>query len=138
LTSTNLSSVIPWDDTAPTNTEGTQILSQAITPAAAANKIFCTVSLQAQNDNGGGSGLNIVSLFRGSTCINATWSGGIANIPLNYLDLPSTTSSTTYSVRIGPDDGAAIIRLNGTTNAGGGRKFGGASAATLTVMEIKN
>jgi hypothetical protein len=89
VTSTNLNSVIPWDDTTPTNTEGTQILSQAITPAAAANKIFCTVSLQAQNDNGGGSGLNIVSLFRGSICINATWSGGVGSVPLDYLDAPN-------------------------------------------------
>lgn len=137
VTSTNLSSVIPWDDTTPTNTEGTQVLSQAITPATTSNKIFCAVSLQVQNDNGGGNGANIVSLFRGSTCINARWSVGVGTVPIDYLDSPSTTSSTTYSVRVGPDDGAAVIRLNGTTNAGGARKFGGISAATLTLMEIK-
>jgi transposase len=133
VTSTNLSSVIPWDDTTPTNTEGTQVLSQAITPAATSNKIFCAVSLQMQNDNGGGNGANIVSLFRGSTCINARWSVGVGTVPIDYLDSPSTTSSTTYSVRVGPDDGAAVIRLNGTTNAGGARRFGGISAATLTL-----
>lgn len=138
LTSVNLSSAIPWDDTTPTNTEGTQILSQAITPTAATSKIFCTIGIQAHNDNGGGNGFNIVSLLRGSTCISATWSAGVGNIPLHYLNSPSTTSSTTYSVRVGPDDGASIMRLNGTVNGGGARKFGGVSAATLTIMEIKN
>ena len=87
LTSVNLSSAIPWDDTTPTNTEGTQILSQAITPTAATSKIFCTIGIQAHNDNGGGNGFNIVSLLRGSTCISATWSAGVGNIPLHYLEL---------------------------------------------------
>jgi hypothetical protein len=137
VTSVNLSSAIPWDDTTPTNAEGTQVLSQAITPAATSSKIFCSVGLQAQNDNSAGLGLIVVSLFRGSTCINATWAGPIVTIPLDYLDSPSTTSSTTYSVRIGPDDGASVIRLNGTINSGGARRFGGISAATLILKEIK-
>jgi len=132
-----ISMAIPWDDTVPTSTEGTQVLSQAITPSAAANKVLCSVTMQAQNDGGAGSNICAASLFRGATCIAAQWIGSLGVIAFELLDSPATTSSTTYSVRVGPDNAGAVLALNGTSTPSVARKFGGASAATLILKEIK-
>lgn len=133
----NLTVLIPDDDTVPTSTEGTQILSQAITPTDNTNKILCEVSLWGDhNVSVDASGSASAALFRGTTCIQVARAGNEGrerSISFSFLDSPATTSATTYTVRVGPNDGGDIIRLNGTTSA---RLFGGASSCTLTVMEI--
>jgi hypothetical protein len=136
VTNANLTTVIPADDTIPQSTEGTQVLSQAIIPASSSNKILCIYSGWGEGD-GTSTSFASASLFRGTTCINASTvhevaSGQAAVHSITHLDSPATTSSTTYSVRVGPD--AGTVRLNGLFNA---RLFGGASACTLTLMEIK-
>lgn len=131
----DLSTAIPADDTVPLIGEGTEVLTLAITPASASNKILCLVQLW------GATITNVIvtaALFRGSTCINATGLGGntggsgVQDMTINHLDSPASASAQTYSVRVGPASGTT--RLNGQTS---GRLYGGTSVCTLTLMEIK-
>lgn len=129
---TSITATISRNDTAPTSTSGTEILSQAITPAATANKVLVRF-----NAWGTHSGIleSTAVICRGSTVIQVCSSGTQSNEPAvfscEFLDSPSTASSVTYSVRIGVSTGT--FRLNGTT----ARLFGGTSFATLTLQEIK-
>ena len=128
---------IPVDDTIPQNTEGFQILTQAITPRSAANVLFIahvgvySVSTAAQV---------AVALFQDSTA-NAiaavsSWSGtanGTITIPLIYQMQAGTTSSTTFKIRAGGSTGT--VGVNGLALAGT-RVFGGTSYSGLSVVEI--
>lgn len=131
---TDLSTTIPLDDTTPTSSEGTEVLSQAITPADNTNKVLCIVHVW-----GATASANvpmIAALFRGTTCIQvASVTFNSANFPdciaFTFLDSPASASAQTYSVRVGASSGNA--RLNGSA---AGRQFGGATSSTLTLMEI--
>ena len=129
----SVTSVIAKSDTAPTGSSGTQILSQAITPSSSSNKVLVRFSAWMTNS----AAIHSVAIIcRGSTVIQAT--GGYAStsertrLDAEFLDSPNTTSSTTYSVRLGSNSGT--VYLNGSTSA---REYGGTSNATLTVQEIK-
>jgi hypothetical protein len=153
-TNADLTTHIPYDDTIPQSTEGTQVLSTSITPADNTNLVKCKVSVwgaySKKND------AVTVALFRGTTCIDAhavegpvfqaanlTTLGGdtyfnadiIADIGFQicfeFVDSPASASSQTYSVRVGAS--GSTIRLNGNT---AGRKFGGASICTLILEEV--
>jgi len=112
-------------------------LSASITPSSASNKILVitTGSMQV-SDLGNNYGDAFANITRGSTEISATriainfgsttWNDFISNVPLSYLDSPSTTSSTTYKVRIATSNSSVIY-------PGGGSN----TAATITLMEIK-
>lgn len=130
------STTVPLDDTIPQNNEGDQYFSQAITPNSAANVLEVVsrvnVALTA-------STWTIVSLFQDSTAnaLSTGWSfiGGAdqgTQVTLEVLMLSSTTSSTTFKVRAGPQ-AAATMRLNGTAGA---RYFGGVMRSFLRVREI--
>jgi len=143
---TNLTVVIPKDDTTPTSSEGTQVLSQAITPFTANSKILCLVTVwgsaaQGTPDVDGFT----TALFRGTTCINAMFVDStendatqyevkIVDSAMTYTDSPATASSVTYSVRVGGSTGATM-RLNGSTTA---RLFGGISSCSLTLLELRS
>lgn len=132
---TDLTTAIPFDDTVPTNTEGTSVLSQAITPASSSNKVLCEVDVWGSSTLAGNQ--ICVALFRGTTCIAAVAHSENAAVQarpvtLTFLDSPATTSATTYEVRVGPPSGT--VRLNGIETA---RRFGGVGVSTLTLSEIK-
>ncbi len=133
----NITLQIPSDDTTPLIGEGTEILSQAITPADATNKVLVEVAIWGSTSTS--SGDVIVSVFRGSTCIQAVQSRcTTADFPMSIavpavLDSPASASAQTYSVRVGPV-GAITVRLNGNTAT---RIFGGAAKCTLTLTEIE-
>jgi len=134
-TNANITTLIPLDDTIPTITEGDQIMSLAITTAAAANKVRANVVIM-----GSVSSINTsltATLWRGSTLVGVSThyfpsAQYIACVPIDILDAPGAAAAHTYTVRVGPSSNTA--RLNGTTGA---RVFGGASLCTLTLSEIK-
>lgn len=133
---TNITAVIPTDDTIPQNTEGTEIISLSITPRFATSTILLRFAGQFSTS---GVQSGFCALFRGSTS-NAIASqfvysqaGTYQTWNLAYMDSPATTSATTYSLRVGPG-GAATLRLNGTNVQ---RYMGGSSRAVLTAQEIK-
>lgn len=135
-TNADITTQIPSDDTSPLSSEGTEILSLAITPADNTNKVLVEVEVfGASNTNNTDI---IVAVFRGTTCIQAVQSRApTAAFPLtistNVLDSPASASAQTYSVRVGPV-GAVTIRMNGNA---AGRFFGGSSKCTLTLTEIE-
>ncbi|MEI6035713.1 MAG: hypothetical protein WCS65_15720 [Verrucomicrobiae bacterium] len=137
-TNSDITTAIPYDDTIPQISEGTQILSSSITPSSASNTILINVFIPAYSVVGGDKGA--ISAFFGSG-VNAIASAAMTvpggstypeNRTLTKVHSPSSTNSLTYSIRIGPNSGT--MRLNGNTS---GRLFGGSSACTLMLQEIK-
>lgn len=130
-----LTAQIPYDDTVPQVTEGTQIISVSLTPKFSNSKLRCRFTGQASY-----SGVDNVTaaLFTGASA-NAFAaqslvddSGRTLSFAFERTISPATTSAVTVSARVGP--AAAIsVYFNGAT---AGRRLGGASCATLVVEEI--
>jgi len=102
-------SSIPDDDTIPTSSEGYEIWSDTITPGStdAVIKIGFSITIDTYVSGGmGGGDMDVaVTVFRDSTCIGAMSqyidSYNQEQMSINIVDAPSTTSSITYSARIG-------------------------------------
>jgi hypothetical protein len=126
----NLSTTIPLDDTTPTISEGTEILTANITPLSSSNKVKVIIS-----GCGGGASYLIWAIFRNSTCIFVGFgvNNNFVNIATEYEDSPATTSPVTYSVRVGSASGDA--RMNGNLS---GRYFGGTAKCTMVLKEIES
>lgn len=128
---------IPFDDTIPQNTEGTEFMTLAITPTDAGNKLIITVVTQLTNSVG------IVALtsclFQDSianalACMVTTTP--VANSP-TYLGFKhemtaGTTSSITFKIRSGPNV-ANTVTFNGQV---AGRIYGGVIASSIRIEEI--
>jgi len=135
-TNTDLSTLIPNDDTIPQITEGTEIVTQAITPTSATSVIEIEASWYAA---GAGSTLVTGALFVDATA-NAlaagTHVGGSVSLPtagrVIHRETSGNTTARTYRLRVGPHTGT--VRLNGTTSA---RLMGGVMKTYLIVREIK-
>lgn len=132
-TNADLTTFIPGDDTIPQVTEGTQVLSQAITPKTTTNRVRVQVS---------GVGATVaadllsIALFRNGganaiASIGITSTGSIVPFDLVFEDVPGSTSAQTYTVRVG--GGTQTARLNGTTGA---RYLGGTMRTTVALTEI--
>lgn len=124
-------------------------LSQAITPAAASNKVLVTVHMMLGGP--AGSNIPIAQLVRNSTPINIGDTAGSrtsasatvimssaaagAMVSFSFLDSPSTTSSTTYKVQLRSSASGTVYvnRTDTDTNADGFVR----GASTITVQEIK-
>jgi len=115
-------------------------LSVSITPTSTSNKILITgnVFMSASSDGA----LGIVKMLRDSTNIcqgtNTTFTDvdslsdldrATFNHPLNFLDSPSTTSSTTYKLQIKTTAGTVFVNRRGLNASA-------ISTSTITVMEI--
>lgn len=136
--SSGLTTQIPSDDSIPQNDEGSEVMTLAITPTNASNKLLITVGANWNQSTGATNGV-VTALFQDSTAsalsatidyrANSTTSGKTI---LQHYMTAGTTSSTTFKVRIGPDSSATIY-LNGD----GTRFFGGVCNSFITIMEIK-
>ena len=103
-------------------------LETSITPISTSNKILITVTFQGQTTANG-----IYTLSKGDT--NLVGSFGFARLEVtskqtgysfSYLDSPSTTSATTYKLRMKNNgSGTVYFHPGGTT-----------STATMQLMEI--
>lgn len=137
---TSLTTTIPYDDTIPQNSEGTQVLSASLTPKKTTNRVRVTVLGFATADGVTG-GLVLAALFRNSTAdaINATGAAcltttnGLQNLVMGYEDSPGSVSAQTYNVRVGPN-AAGNARVNGTS---AGRLFGGVARMVLILEELE-
>lgn len=127
--------VLPYDDTIPQNTEGDQYLSLAITPTNASNLLRIDAVLQVSH-----SAVNTVTLalFQDSTAnaLAASGANTIAASPaagvLTHTMTAGITSSTTFKIRAG-GSGAGTLTINGN---GGARRFGGVAVSSITITEI--
>lgn len=137
---------IPIDDTIPQNTEGEEIITKAITPTSATNKLKIDVVVAVHiATEASGAAHAVVALFQDSTA-NAlaaiATEGNDENriITMTHVMDAGTTSSTTFKVRCGyggqqptPPGPTPFVYVNG--KSGGTRVFGGVSKATLTITE---
>ena len=109
-------------------------LTVNITPQSTTSKILVRASFPCQV---GSSNALLVTLYRG-TSTNLALSGGVyqafaqlyagssssyTSVPVEFLDSPSITSTTAYSVYVSAPGSTATLFPNGTTG-------------TITVMEI--
>lgn len=127
---------IPVDDTIPQNTEGTEFMTQAVTPTSSLNLLYVRHSASYAFNAAG----NLTCcLFQDSTAnalavsrARVDASGAAATMLLEHVLMAGTTSSTTFKIRTG-EDGAGTVTFNGFGSA---RKFGGTMGAFLSVEEI--
>ena len=133
------SGVIPYDDTIPQNSEGTEYMTLAITPKSVSNKLKIDVVLVCNSPTVGGATV-MVALFQDSTA------NALAIVPeyiatndafavvkfTHYMDA-GTTSATTFKVRAGFGT-SDTLTVNGIA---GNRKFGGALESGITITEIE-
>ena len=130
------STAIPHDDTIPQNTEGGELMTLAITPTSATNKllIFCSANIACST----GARIGAIALFQDSTA------GALASIvqmvasvdqaeqaTMQHYMAAGTTSSTTFKLRGGLNSNT--FGFNGTSGA---RRHGGVSASSMTIWEI--
>jgi hypothetical protein len=134
-TATSSTSSIPFDNTKPQSTEGTELFTTSITPTSSSNKLLINVVLQIGH---GGAEWVIAALFQDSganalATASIYLSTGTAVSTLHfqhYMTAPST-SSTTFKVRFGPNGGTAYVN-----SQGGNAKFDGTWLSSMTIMEI--
>jgi len=130
--------VLPFDDTIPQKTEGDEYMTLAITPTNATNKLKIDVVWF------GGTSTTAyyigVALFQDAAAdalaagFNYDSTGSAPSmISFTHYMTAGTTSATTFRVRAGFQT-SATLNFNGY---GGGRKFGGVMASSITITEIK-
>jgi hypothetical protein len=131
------STAIPLDNTIPQNTEGTQVMTLAITPSSSSNKLL--IDVICCSSRAGTSGM-ACALFQDSTAnalaavrddLATTSEVGVFH--LKHYMTAGTTSATTFKVRIGASSGTHYF--NGDNS--GTQLFGGVSASSITITEIK-
>lgn len=136
---TNITSNVPADNTRPQITEGTEILTVTIVPQKATS--ILRLRFRGQASVNVANGLVIASIHKvGQADAIATVYGQQPSssfaIPL-AIDtdiVAGGTSAVTFTVRVGNNNSPNATSLNGAL---GSPLFGGASAATLIVEEIK-
>ena len=127
--------LIPFDDTIPQITEGTQFLTATITPKATTNRllitsiVFCSYSVAEQI---------MIALFQDATAnalaANAIYQAtatGVIILSLQHEMAAGTTSATTFRIRLGGNS-AGTVTVNGQSGA---RRFGGVASSRLTITE---
>jgi hypothetical protein len=131
--------VMPVDDTIPQNSEGDEFLTLAITPKSATNILKIDVQLMLANSSG--SNYMSVALFQdttaGALAATSEMFTASGNVPmvrsLTYYMIAGTTSAKTFKVRAGCQT-ASTTYLNAIATA---RVFGGVSASSITITELK-
>lgn len=103
IPSTSGSSLIPYDNTTPANTEGTQLLSQTLTPSGVNSKLLINGELMV--DSSTNTRYLTLACFKDGVCIgalskNIPTAGRPDVFPFSFYD-PNFTASATYSIRIG-------------------------------------
>lgn len=130
-------SLIPEDDTVPQITEGTEFMTQAITPKSATNRLFIRARAHVSPSNINDT---IGALFQDANANalagNIRSSSGASAMPgldIEHDMVAGTTSATTFRVRLGLAL-AGTLTFNGF---GGARKLGGISLSSISILEYK-
>lgn len=122
--------VVLADDSIPQNTEGTEFMTLAITPADTSNilKIESTVNVAASV-----AGYLVSSVFQDSTAgaLASSFAYNAGVITFTHWMVAGTTSSTTFKIRVG-NSVASTVTFNGFAGA---RKYGGVLASSITITE---
>lgn len=139
----DITSVIPFDNTIPQNTEGTEVFTVTLTPTAATNKLIFLIDLTWMM-NISSACAAVVALFQDTTAdaLDATVLGYAsaslygANV-VSFSMAAGTKSETTFKVRAGlssnPSNHHLYINGNNSINP----FFGGKCVSSITVLEVK-
>jgi hypothetical protein len=126
---------IPADDTIPQNTEGTEVLTLAITPIFSTSKLKIVFS--GMFSCGNTTTQCTIALFQDSTanalaanCFDLSVAIGSIGL-LQYVMTSGTTSSTTFKIRAGPASNNFYMSSQNT----GAQIMGGVAANILTIEE---
>lgn len=129
---------IPYDDTVPQNTEGSEYLTASITPTKSTHRLIIEAMLPVSAS--GGAVTAVAALFQDSTAsalaaTATTVAGADYMIPLvlRHEMAAGTTSATTFKIRAGRGGVSGSILLNGSSAE---RKFGGLAACRLRITEV--
>lgn len=130
--------IMPYDDTIPQNTEGNEYMSLAITPKSTANILEIQITFTYMGSVG--TNTMVVALFQDSTA-NAIAAAPFVNtttfprtVTFTYSMAAGTTSATTFKVRAGMD-AAGTTTFNGS---GGARRLGGVGASSIRITEYSS
>ena len=134
-TYTTIASTVAFNNTIPTNTEGTEIISVTITPQNTTDRLrvmFNTVGAPAAADN-----VAVLAFLNSTTnAIAATGfaisAGFLTSMPLVTEFVPASTSPQTIHIRVGTASGGNLF-INGNSSS---QLFGGVMQTTLRVEEI--
>jgi hypothetical protein len=132
--------LIPYDDTIPQNTEGDQYMSLAITPTNASSTLFIQIVAFFASPLSSGGDNFIAAVFQDSTA-NALaagiFGGQTSNAPwlvtFTHKMTAGTTSATTFKLRAGTHSSNGGLTFNGSA---GGRLLGGVMASSITITEV--
>ena len=127
--------ILPFDNTIPQNTEGDQYLSLAITPQSATSTLEIDVELIVSHS----TSVNVsAALFQDATAGALAAAGalqqtgtGLVNLKFKHVMTSGTASATTFKVRAG-GNAAGTTTLNGQAGA---QFFGGVMASRITIKE---
>jgi hypothetical protein len=130
--------IIPFDDTIPQQTEGDQYMTLAITPKSATSKLIIEVAWNGSSTTAGETSM-AAALFQdaAANALAAIWTiqgatGKTVCLNLMHVMTSGTTSATTFKVRVG-SAGAGTTTFNGS---GGARFFGGVMASSIVIREV--
>lgn len=134
LTLQSITAIIPQDDTKPQITEGTEVLSLAITPKSATSVLqiqFIAMGTSTGNAYATAAlfeaaSTNAIQVTNLSNNQNDSWQTWTL---MKYVT-SGTTSTQTYSIRMGVS--AGTLSINGYA---GSRYYGGAAEAELIITE---
>lgn len=128
--------IIPFDDTTPQQSETVIVMSAAITPTSATNRLLVEVCVGVSIST---QSWLVSCLFQDSAgdalataMCHHTDANNMQNLFYNYSMTAGTTSETTLKVGIGIR--AGTFTFNGESAA---RLFGGTSASSITISEIE-
>lgn len=130
------SNVIPFDNSIPQNTEGSQFMELAITPTSASNILQIDVVFSGTFSN---NRTCVFALFQDSTSnaiaavVGRSISSGGMTTCLRHQMVAGTTSETTFKLRAGPESTTCFIHMNGEN---GSSSLGGISASSITITEL--
>jgi hypothetical protein len=131
--------IMPFDDTIPQNTEGDEYMTLAITPTNASNKLKIEI-IGHFSENTGGNTIITMALFQDATAgaLAGTFSQNGTTFPepsmhFTHFMAAGTTGETTFKVRAGRNS-SGTTTFNGVDGA---RKLGGVTSSSITITEIK-
>lgn len=135
LANTTGTTVIPFDNTIPQNTEGTQVLTTTWTPSATGNIILVEVDVFGSYSV---ASPVIIALFKDAavdalcaTSIHTSAVNETTQVKLRYQFAAPSTSGFTLNVRAGGSNAGTFI-LNGNAGAG---LFGGLAISSIKITE---
>lgn len=136
-TSSNNAATIPVDASIPQSSEGTEILTAAITPRSAASSLLVEVLTYLGNSGTNKNGA--AAVFRDGTAdaVAAGWGnidGNASILPLPVrITVPSTTATlTTFKLRVGSDSGTTYWNRSASADT----SLGGVMKTSIRITEI--